>query len=202
MEYIDFKLIINTAIGTAIGMAIAAFPLVKVILQLLEKWPGWKRVGAVALAPFFGIVVLFLVLMLVLALGEKWRVGRQPLYSFSCQNECEDVEDAAAQACAELSILYTNPKRRGDIMMRKDLREIVPEKIPQPSWRGRRGEELRYDDELAKTMFEACMENKGYTTGPCVKQETCYRVRIYDSLLSYPAIDLKGVELIETVDSK
>ena len=206
MEYLDIGLIINTAIGTTIGTVFAAVLVLPAFVQLLKQfliWPGWKRMGT-ALLPFFVVVILSLAgmvfLALSLALSERSRVGSQPLYSFSCQNECAEVEDVAAQSCAELSVLHANPKRRGEIVTRDDLREMVPENAPQP-WRSRRGRERRFDGELAKNMFKACMEKQGYTTQSCVEQETCYRVHIDEGFRPRPGLpDYKKVDLVETVD--
>ena len=201
MEYLDPELIINTAIGTTIGTVVAALLLLPAFLQLLKQfliWPGWKRMGT-ALWPVFVVVGLFLLLGSLFAFGEKLRVSMQPLYRFSCQNECAKVAKVAAQSCAELSVLYANPKRRDEIVYRADLREIVPENAPQPwSWKGR---ERRFDGELAKNMFEACMEKQGYATQSCVGQEPCYRVHIDEGQRPRPGrLDYRNVDLVELVE--
>jgi len=201
MEYLDLGLIISTAIGTTIGTVVAALLLLPAFLQLLKQfliWPGWKRMGT-ALSPIFGILGLFILAGLLFQCGEKLRIEGQPLYRFSCQNECAEVEEAVAQSCAELSVLYANPKRRDEIVYRTDLREIVPENAPQPwSWKGR---ERRFDGELAKNMFEACMEKQGYATQSCVEQEPCYRVHIDEGQRPRPGrLDYRNVDLVEIVE--
>ena len=206
LEYLDIKFIINTVIGTAIGAVIASALIVPIILPLLKKslsWPGWKRVGT-ALLPFCLAVLFFVGFIAMLAYSlerlERLRVGRQPLYRFPCQNECPDEEEGTAQLCAELSVLHANPKRRGEIVNRPDLTKIVPENAPQP-WRGRRGRERRFDGELAKDMFEACMEGQGYTTQSCVEQEPCWRVHIDEGHRPRPGFpDYRKIDLVEPVD--
>lgn len=201
MEYLDIGLIINTAIGTTIGTIIATILALPVVLQLLKQsltWPGWKRMGA-ALSPFFVIVGLLLLAGFLSAHGEKLRIGWQPLYRSSCQNECAEAAEGAARSCAELSVLYANPKRRGEIVPRDDLRKILPENAPPPHVWGHR--ERRFDGELAKNMFEACMERQGYTTHSCVEQEPCYRVYIDEGLRPrLGSLDYRNVDLVEIVD--
>ncbi len=195
MEYIDLKFIINNTISIVLASFIVG-PFLIWLYKKMLNWQGWRRVWVVCL-PFLIVLAFF---FLLIFLGRIRHMGH-PLYAFSCLEDCREKESDAAQSCAELSLLYANPKRRSEIFIRRDLREALPENPPQPK-RGLGNNELPFQQlELAAKTFDACMEKKGYTIQNCEEQKVCYRVYLNESPLGYP-VDYRKKQLVEMIPSK
>ena len=175
MEFLDLRLIINTAIGTAIGALVAA-PAVIVWLGKVKTWVGWKKIVAV-----FGPIVVFVLLIASLILIKYLELSVQDGFAFSCSEECVLDEITVVNKCNTAGNLYANPETRIKMLSDKDLYSMLPENPPEPRYffHSFHQKESPYPSDiidLARKTFFGCIKKSGYTPHECVAGKLCYKI--------------------------
>ena len=179
MDFLDIYLIINTAIGTAIGGVVATFLFLPVFIAWLKKvsnWSGWKKTivvfGPVAVIVLF-ITVLFLITYLELVMQDG--------FAFSCPEECVLDEITVVNKCNKTGNLYANPETRIKMLSDKEIYSMLPENPPEPRYfyHGFYRKESPYPSDitdLARKTFFGCIKKSGYIPHECVAGKLCYKI--------------------------
>lgn len=191
MDFFDFRFIVNTAIGSAIGGAIAILVTLPAVIAWFGKnWSRWKRVGIAVIPPVAIIVLLFLIVprledwMSDAAIErrtrqiEHWRDSPEA-FALLCRNECVQNESRAVTDCNYVGNLYANPEVRTDLLRDKTLYSMLPDNLPEPSYIFRSfRKESPYDmADLARRTFNGCINKMGYVFESCTAGKQCYKIR-------------------------
>ena len=145
MELLDFSLIVNTAIGTAIGGVIATFLFLPSVIAWRNKvltWEGWKKIVAVA-APFIVAALMFAFLGLMFFLSSYFE-SKAPGFSLNCKGDCEQPEIEVIGDCSYVGNLYANQNSREEVYKDSTLRSMLPANPPAPKRLHPRAKESRF----------------------------------------------------------
>ena len=181
MELFDFSLIVNTAIGTAIGGVIATFLFLPSVIAWRNKvlnWKGWKKIVALV-APFIIVALLFALSGLMFSLGSYYE-SKAPGFSFYCQGDCEQPEKEVVENCSYVGNLYANQDTRDDVYKDPTLRSMLPADPPEPKRLHPRAKESRFPTfvrDLAERAFFSCMRKSGYSADDCTTDKPCFQIR-------------------------
>ena len=174
MEFLDLRLIINTAIGTAIGAFVAALPVIAWFGKV-KNWVGWKKIAAV-----YGPIVIVLFITFLFSIKYlEW--AAQDSFAFSCPEECVLDEISVVNKCNKAGNLYANPETRIKMLRDKDLYSLLPENPPEPRYfyHGFHRKESPYPSDitdLARQTFFGCIKKSGYVPQECVAGKLCYKI--------------------------
>ena len=192
MNFLDFHLIVNTAIGTAIGGVVATFlflPIVIVWLKKVSNWSGWKKIAVV-----FGPVVVIVLFIAFLILISYLELAVQDGFAFSCYEECVLDEMSVVNECNKAGNLYANPETRIKMLKDKGLYSLLPENPPEPKYfyHGFHQKESPYPSDiidLARQTFFGCIKKSGYVPHECSAGKLCYKIistSLFDNDLGMP----------------
>ena len=175
MEFLDLRLIINTAIGTAIGALVAALPVIA-WLGKVKTWVGWKKIAAI-----FGPIIGFVLLIAALILINSLELSVQDSFAFSCPEECVLDEISVVSKCNKAGNLYANPETRIKMLRDKDLFSMLPENPLEPRYfyHGFYRKESPYPSDitdLARQTFFGCINKSGYVPHECAAGKFCYKI--------------------------
>ena len=179
MDFLDFRLIVNTAIGTAIGGVVATFlflPIVIAWLKTASNWSGWKRITVV-----FGPVAVIVLFITVLFLIKYLELAAQDSFAFSCPEECVLDEITVVNKCNKTGNLYANPETRIKMLSDKEIYSMLPENPPEPRYfyHGFYRKESPYPSDitdLARQTFFGCINKSGYVPHECAAGKLCYKI--------------------------
>ena len=199
MEFFDLRLIINTAIGTAIGVFIAAIPVIA-WLEKVKCWKGWKKIVVV-----FGPVVAIVLFIAVLILISYLELAVQDGFALSCSEECVLDEISVVNDCNKAGNLYANPETRIKMLTDQDLYSLLPENPPEPkylfhSFGQKESPYLSDITDLAKQTFFGCIKKSGYAPHECAAGKYCYKIiptSFFDNGLGLPMSGrIKGINVV------
>lgn len=208
MEFFDLRLIINTAIGTAIGGVVATFLFLPIVIAWLKKvsnWSGWKKIAVV-----FGPVVVIVLFIALLILISYLELVVQDGFAFSCSNECVLDEITVVNKCNEAGNLYANPETRIKMLRDKDLYSMLPENPPEPVYfyHGFHQKESPYPSDirdLARQTFFGCTKKSGYVPHECAAGKLCYKIistSFFDNDLGMPMSGrINGINVVHVKSS-
>ena len=175
MEFLDLRLIINTAIGTAIGALVAALPVIA-WLGKVKTWVGWKKIAAI-----FGPIIGFVLLIAALILINSLELSVQDSFAFSCPEECVLDEISVVSKCNKAGNLYANPETRIKMLRDEELYSLLPDNPPEPKYfyHSFNRKESPYPSDitdLARQTFFGCIKKSGYVPQECVAGKLCYKI--------------------------
>ena len=174
MEFLDLRLIINTAIGTAIGAFVAALPIIAWFSKV-KNWVGWKKIAAV-----YGLIVIVLFITFLFSIKYlEW--AAQDSFAFSCPEECVLDKISVVSKCNKAGNLYANPETRIKMLRDKDLFSMLPENPLEPRYfyHGFYRKESPYPSDitdLARQTFFGCINKSGYVPHECAAGKFCYKI--------------------------
>ena len=175
MEFLDLRLIINTAIGTAIGALIAAPPVIA-WLNKVKTWDGCKKIAAVV-----GPIAVFVLLIASIILIKSLELAVQDSFAFSCPEECVLDEMSVVNECNKAGNLYANPETRIKMLRDEELYSLLPDNPPEPkyfyhSFNRKESPYLSDIVDLARQTFFGCINKSGYVPHECAAGKFCYKI--------------------------
>ena len=216
MEIFDFRFIVNTAIGSAIGGSIAVLVTLPAVLAWFGKnWSNWIRAGIAFSPPVVIIALLFLIVPRLEDWLDDWashdaidrhaRLRASPeAFVLSCGKGCKQNERVAIQNCNNVANLYSNPATRIDLLQYETLSSMLPEPPPEPRffYGGRKESPYSFDIiDLAERVFDGCIRKMGYTFEPCETGKQCYIKRPSFSYYDYKHIKFSQYGYRELTDA-